>query len=117
MSKGDEHRQARQNARWNLSRTLEMTLQVLPDCWLSIFLAFNAFISLAKNDFFSLLDNTSQSKFYLSMGFSGSNLSWEIIFPGKSSQWGSYLSQKVNFPGKSTFLGGQLSRIVPFPRK
>ena len=37
VSRGDEHRQARQNVRWDQSRTPKITPHVFPDSWLSIF--------------------------------------------------------------------------------
>ena len=56
MSRGDEHRQARQNVRWDQSRTPKMTPHVLPDCWLSIFLALTYVPKLLWIDGHSVVD-------------------------------------------------------------
>ena len=53
----------------------------------------------------------------LKVPFPGSQISWEIAFPGKTPFLGSHLSREVTFPGKPPFLGSHRSREVMFPRK
>ena len=57
----------------------------------------------------SVKSYTNEVNFPGKSTFPGSQLFWEVKYPGKLIFW------EVNFPRKSTFLGSQLSQEVNFP--